>query len=113
MQHCVSLASELAASYWLCLLVEEFHPVDLSRDVGPVQCKIADLGNACWTYKHFTEDIQTRQYRCLEVLIGAPYSTSADIWSCACMVRYKYYNIVKDMLSVMSVWSSRSKQALL
>lgn len=25
--------------------------------------KIADLGNACFIYKHFTEDIQTREYR--------------------------------------------------
>jgi len=48
-------------------------------------CKLADLGNACWTHKHFTEDIQTRQYRSLEVLIGAGYDTSADIWSTACM----------------------------
>lgn len=47
--------------------------------------KIADLGNACWTYHHFTEDIQTRQYRCLEVLIGAGYGPPADIWSTACM----------------------------
>ncbi|NXX72339.1 SRPK2 kinase, partial [Spizella passerina] len=47
--------------------------------------KIADLGNACWVHKHFTEDIQTRQYRSIEVLIGAGYSTPADIWSTACM----------------------------
>eukprot|EP00080_Pristionchus_pacificus_P008079 PDM68099.1 spk-1 [Pristionchus pacificus] len=47
--------------------------------------KIADLGNACWTHHHFTEDIQTRQYRALEVLIGAGYGTPADIWSTACM----------------------------
>jgi len=47
--------------------------------------KIADLGNACWTYHHFSEDIQTRQYRCLEVLIGAGYGPQADIWSTACM----------------------------
>lgn len=47
--------------------------------------KIADLGNACWVDKHFTEDIQTRQYRSLEVLLGAGYGTSADIWSTACM----------------------------
>jgi serine/threonine-protein kinase SRPK1 len=33
---------------------------------------------------HFT-DIQTRQYRSLEVIIGAGYDTSADIWSTACM----------------------------
>jgi len=28
---------------------------------------IVDLGNACWTFKHFSEDIQTRQYRSPEV----------------------------------------------
>jgi len=65
---------------------EELPQVDLSKEVGPISCKIADLGNACWTYKHFTEDIQTRQYRCLEVLIGAAYGTAADLWSTACMV---------------------------
>lgn len=36
-------------------------------------------------YHHFTEDIQTRQYRSIEVLLGAPYSLSADIWSTACL----------------------------
>lgn len=50
-----------------------------------VEVKIADLGNACWVDKHFTEDIQTRQYRSLEVLLRAGYGTSADIWSTACM----------------------------
>ncbi|XP_055883878.1 SRSF protein kinase 3-like isoform X2 [Biomphalaria glabrata] len=58
-------------------------PVQEICDEFPV--KIADLGNACWTYHQFTEDIQTRQYRCLEVLIGAGYDTPADIWSTACM----------------------------
>ncbi len=32
--------------------------------------KIADLGNACWTSHHFTDEIQTRQYRSPEVLLG-------------------------------------------
>lgn len=50
-----------------------------------IEVKIADLGNACWVSKHFTEDIQTRQYRSLEVILGAGYNTSADIWSTACM----------------------------
>jgi serine/threonine protein kinase len=44
-----------------------------------------DSGNACWTNLHFTEDIQTRQYRSLEVLIGAGYGPPADIWSASCM----------------------------
>uniref|UniRef100_G3NHW2 non-specific serine/threonine protein kinase n=1 Tax=Gasterosteus aculeatus TaxID=69293 RepID=G3NHW2_GASAC len=36
-------------------------------------------------YKHFCEEIQTRQYRSLEVLLGSEYGPPADIWSVACM----------------------------
>ncbi|TKR64531.1 hypothetical protein L596_025044 [Steinernema carpocapsae] len=50
-----------------------------------IQVKIADLGNACWVHNHYTDDIQTRQYRSLEVLLGASYGPAADIWSTACM----------------------------
>jgi len=53
--------------------------------VEDLKVKIADLGNACWVQHHFTEDIQTRQYRSLEVLIGSGYGPPADIWSTACM----------------------------
>ncbi|XP_077329985.1 SRSF protein kinase 2 isoform X4 [Lithobates pipiens] len=63
------------------LLVNPLDP----RNADLIRVKIADLGNACWVHKHFTEDIQTRQYRSIEVLIGAGYSTPADIWSTACM----------------------------
>ncbi|WCJ41682.1 Protein kinase superfamily protein [Euphorbia peplus] len=49
------------------------------------KCKLVDFGNACWTHKQFTSDIQTRQYRCPEVILGSKYSTSADIWSFACI----------------------------
>ncbi|KAL7045859.1 hypothetical protein ACKWTF_002368 [Chironomus riparius] len=59
--------------------------LDSAFDICDFDVKIADLGNACWVDKHFTEDIQTRQYRSLEVIIGAGYDTSADIWSTACM----------------------------
>uniref|UniRef100_A0A8C2SVU3 non-specific serine/threonine protein kinase n=1 Tax=Coturnix japonica TaxID=93934 RepID=A0A8C2SVU3_COTJA len=55
------------------------------KNADKLKVKIADLGNACWVHKHFTEDIQTRQYRSLEVLIGSGYSSPADIWSTACM----------------------------
>uniref|UniRef100_A0A336MCX0 non-specific serine/threonine protein kinase n=1 Tax=Culicoides sonorensis TaxID=179676 RepID=A0A336MCX0_CULSO len=58
---------------------------DPAFETCDVEVKIADLGNACWLDKHFTEDIQTRQYRSLEVIIGAGYDCSADIWSTACM----------------------------
>uniref|UniRef100_A0A8C7ZST5 non-specific serine/threonine protein kinase n=1 Tax=Oryzias sinensis TaxID=183150 RepID=A0A8C7ZST5_9TELE len=63
------------------LLINPLEPVNADK----IKVKIADLGNACWVHKHFTEDIQTRQYRSLEVLIGSGYSTPADIWSTACM----------------------------
>jgi hypothetical protein len=42
---------------------------------------------ATWVNHHFTDDIQTRQYRCPEVLLGARWGPSADIWSVACVVR--------------------------
>ncbi|XP_042261720.1 SRSF protein kinase 1b isoform X1 [Thunnus thynnus] len=63
------------------MLVNPLEPINADK----LQVKIADLGNACWVHKHFTDDIQTRQYRSLEVLIGSGYSTPADIWSTACM----------------------------
>jgi len=48
--------------------------------------KIVDLGNACWTYKHFTDDVQTRQYRAPEVILGARYDCAIDVWSIACII---------------------------
>uniref|UniRef100_A0A8C1VU59 non-specific serine/threonine protein kinase n=1 Tax=Cyprinus carpio TaxID=7962 RepID=A0A8C1VU59_CYPCA len=63
------------------LLINPLDPLNADK----IKVKIADLGNACWVHKHFTEDIQTRQYRSLEVLLGSGYSTPADIWSTACM----------------------------
>ncbi|KAL5063308.1 hypothetical protein RYX36_025045 [Vicia faba] len=45
------------------------------RAAVDLKCKLVDFGNACWTYKQFTNDIQTRQYRCPEVLLGSKYST--------------------------------------
>jgi len=65
--------------------VESRKPDPCNEIVPELSVKIADLGNACWVHHHFTEDIQTRQYRSLEVLIGAGYGTPADIWSTACM----------------------------
>lgn len=54
---------------------------------GTISVKIADLGNACWVGHHFTNDIQTRQYRSPEVILGAKWGASTDVWSMAAMVR--------------------------
>lgn len=51
-----------------------------------IRVKIADLGNACWVDHHFTNDIQTRQYRSPEAILGAKYDRSADMWSLGCIV---------------------------
>ncbi|KAI1908500.1 serine/threonine protein kinase, CMGC [Ophidiomyces ophidiicola] len=57
---------------------------DLNIDI--ISVKIADLGNACWVGHHFTNDIQTRQYRSPEVILGAKWGASTDVWSMAAMV---------------------------
>lgn len=57
-------------------------PVAIPRTIT---VKIADLGNACWEDHHFTNDIQTRQYRSPEVILGAKWGPSTDVWSVACM----------------------------
>ncbi|WEW59177.1 serine/threonine protein kinase, CMGC [Emydomyces testavorans] len=55
-------------------------------NVDIISVKIADLGNACWVGHHFTNDIQTRQYRSPEVILGGKWGASADVWSMAAMV---------------------------
>lgn len=47
--------------------------------------KLADFGNGIVANKPVTDDIQTRQYRSPEVIIGADWDSSADVWSAACM----------------------------
>lgn len=51
-----------------------------------ISVKIADLGNSCWVHHHFTDEIQTRQYRSPEVLLGYHWGASADLWSFACLM---------------------------
>ncbi|KAJ6508062.1 kinase-like domain-containing protein [Mycena vulgaris] len=57
-----------------------------STSANRITVKIADMGNATWTDHYFTDDIQTRQYRSPEVIVGAKWGTSADIWSVACVI---------------------------
>lgn len=61
----------------------------------PFNVKIADLGNACWNHHHFSSEIQTRQYRSPEVILKQSYTSSADLWSFACMM---YEMLTGDLL---------------
>ena len=57
------------------------------RPSYPLLIKIADLGNATPSRNHFTEDIQTRQYRAPEAILGrSDWDHTADIWSVACVI---------------------------
>lgn len=53
---------------------------------GVISVKIADLGNACWSDLHYTNDIETRQYRAPEIILGGKWGCSTDLWSCACLI---------------------------
>uniref|UniRef100_A0A3Q1GSB0 non-specific serine/threonine protein kinase n=1 Tax=Acanthochromis polyacanthus TaxID=80966 RepID=A0A3Q1GSB0_9TELE len=89
---CKIIHTDIKPENILLCLEEQFHKTAAGErgQVNPytlkeITVKIADLGSSCWVYKHFCEEIQTRQYRSLEVLLGSEYGPPADIWSVACM----------------------------
>jgi len=51
-----------------------------------INIKLCDMGNACYIDKHYSDVIQTREYRSPEVIIEGEYDESADLWSLACLV---------------------------
>ncbi|XBW35871.1 hypothetical protein QEN19_001443 [Hanseniaspora menglaensis] len=61
------------------------HPTpNSSSDI--IKIKIGDLGNGCWIDKHYTNSIQTREYRSPEAIVGYKWGASCDIWSVACLI---------------------------
>lgn len=55
-------------------------------DHTQLNVKIADLGNATHSHLHFTNNIQTRQYRAPEILLQyKSWGALADIWSIGCL----------------------------
>jgi serine/threonine-protein kinase SRPK3 len=55
------------------------------------------LGNASWTDLHFTNDIQTRQYRSPEAILGAKWNTAVDVWSASAMVRPYWVDQTREL----------------
>ena len=67
-----------------------------------ISIKIADLGNATPSKKHFTEEIQTRQYRAPEAILGRrDWDARVDIWSVACVVRRRKVFLVLNHLNTL------------
>ncbi|CAE6521200.1 unnamed protein product [Rhizoctonia solani] len=75
-------------------------------DKDPIEVKIGDLGNASYCWKHFTENIQTRQYRCPEVILGAEWDATADVWSVGCIFfELLTSDVLFDPAERLGVWS--------
>ena len=78
----IPTADEYEAYCAEILKLEKFKtPETLDRTKNLI-VKVADLGNGCLVNKHNSSDITTRQYRSPEVLLGYPYGTPVDIFSC-------------------------------
>ena len=91
----LTLSSENLSQTISGISLNKSSPKSPSQDeIDPdiISVKIADLGNACWVGHHFTNDIQTRQYRSPEVILGAKWGASTDVWSMACMVGTEMYS---------------------
>lgn len=59
----------------------------LESNLDNIHIKIADLGNATYTHTHFTNQIQTRQYRLPEIILKyKQWGASADVWSFGCVL---------------------------
>lgn len=75
-------------------------PLTKESSFGPkpdgerIEVKIGDLGNASYCWKHYTENIQTRQYRCPEVILGSEWDAAADMWSVGCIVSFSLSSLL-------------------
>lgn len=88
--------------------------MDIDSAFETISVKIADLGNACWVGHHFTNDIQTRQYRSPEVILGAKWGASTDVWSMACMVSLLPVPILNyELIVIRSLNSSQAITSLI
>lgn len=66
---------------------EQLNMKELANDDMYVSIKVADFGNATFAHHHFTNQIQTRQYRAPEIILQhRKWGASADIWSLGCII---------------------------
>lgn len=48
--------------------------------------KIIDFGSACTDFSSGFTYVQSRFYRCPEIVLGLPYDHAADMWSFGCII---------------------------
>lgn len=69
---------------------------------SPILC---DLGSAIHGDQHHSVFIQPQIYRAPEVLMGVPWTFSADIWNVGCMVRLKaIYHDRINLIGILQIW---------
>jgi len=59
---------------------------EVAADNNTLRVCVADIGNACWIDKQYSDDITCSKYRAPEVIVGYPYNQSVDLWAYACIV---------------------------
>lgn len=52
--------------------------------------KIIDYGSGCFENERIYTYIQSRFYRAPEIMLGIPYTTKIDMWSCGCILAELY-----------------------
>ncbi|ORY33518.1 kinase-like domain-containing protein [Naematelia encephala] len=58
----------------------------LLKSLQSPQIKVIDFGSACHEMQTVYTYVQSRFYRCPEVLLGLHYNTAIDMWSLGCIV---------------------------
>ena len=48
--------------------------------------KVVDFGSSCTSYKTGFRYVQSRFYRCPEIVMGLPYDCAVDMWSFGCII---------------------------
>ncbi|KAG6103061.1 hypothetical protein E4U14_006455 [Claviceps sp. LM454 group G7] len=65
--------------------LQEVVKMPLVSEKDSLHVRIVDFGVATWREKHLSDLIQPLALRAPEVVLGAPWDTSVDIWSLGCL----------------------------
>jgi dual specificity tyrosine-phosphorylation-regulated kinase 2/3/4 len=75
----------------LCIIHCDLKPENiLILSPSSSRIKVIDLGSACFSDEKMYSYIQSRFYRAPEVILGASYGCSIDIWSLGCILAELY-----------------------